>query len=114
MTRACQFCKIAAEKPNWALAHADGRVVSFKPFGAATKLHRMFVPTIHVVDAAESPEITGMVFAEAASWAASRNVPFNLVVNSGADAGQSVFHLHVHYVPREAGDGLGYRWSRDQ
>jgi histidine triad (HIT) family protein len=36
---------------------------------------------------------------------------FNLLVNQGAAAGQSVSHLHVHLIPRKAGDGLGYRWN---
>jgi histidine triad (HIT) family protein len=35
---------------------------------------------------------------------------FNLLTNSGRIAGQEVQHVHVHIIPRRAGDGLGYRW----
>ena len=35
---------------------------------------------------------------------------FNILTNSGRVAGQEVQHVHVHIIPRRAGDGLGYRW----
>lgn len=109
--RACAFCKIVTAAPPWILWHGEAQdVVSFKPFGAVNPLHRLFIPVEHHVDAASAPLITGRCFEEAARWAAGKGKPFNLVVNSGAVAGQSVFHLHVHYVPRVVGDGLGYRW----
>ena len=108
----CAFCRIITDRPPWALFHAD-EIVSFKPFGAVNKQHRMFVPVMHVATAADSPVWTGKCFEEAARWAAVKAVPFNLVVNSGAEAGQSVFHLHIHYVPREADDGLGYLFKRE-
>jgi histidine triad (HIT) family protein len=101
----CKFCEIAAEKPPWALDHGNG-VVSFKPFGAAHPEHRMFVPAHHVSGADEDPELTGDLFAEAARWAAGKEHDFNLIVNSGPIAGQSVFHIHVHSLPRRPGDGL--------
>lgn len=107
----CAFCKIADDVPKWALDH--GNVVSFKPYGAATPMHRLFIPKEHLVDATNSPIMTGECFRVAAAWAAGKKQPFNLVVNSGAGAGQSVFHLHIHYVPRTVGDGLGYRWRKD-
>jgi len=111
----CAFCRIVdgvgeKQKNSWVLAHGD-EVISFKPFGAVVPMHRLFVPTRHVSGADENPALTGLVFAQAATWASGKGRPFNLVVNSGAVAGQSVFHLHVHYVPRERGDGLGYRWD---
>lgn len=36
---------------------------------------------------------------------------FNLILNAGADASQSIEHLHLHYVPRRAGDGLVLPWT---
>jgi histidine triad (HIT) family protein len=36
---------------------------------------------------------------------------FNVLVNQGRAAGQEVFHVHVHVIPRAADDGLGYRWN---
>lgn len=106
----CAFCRIAENGPAWALAHGDD-VISFKPFGAVTPMHRMFVPREHVEGAGDDPLVTARCFEEAARWAKGKGRPFNLVVNSGAEADQGVFHLHVHYVPRTADDGLGYRWE---
>lgn len=108
----CQFCKIAAEVPEWVVDH--GTVVSFKPFGAVHPMHRLFIPKEHIVFADESPIITGECFKFAAAWAAGKHKPFNLIVQSGHLAGQGTWHLHVHYVPREAGDGLGYRWKSEE
>ena len=106
----CAFCQIVDVGPVWALRHGD-EVVSFKPFGATSPGHRLFVPTRHVADAAEDPIVTGRCFEEAARWGAQRDEPFNLVVNNRRVAGQTIFHLHVHYVPRQIGDRLGYRWK---
>lgn len=107
----CSLCKVLF-KP-WIKWHGDD-VVSLKPFGATTDGHRMFLPAKHVTDAAEDPPLTGRCFEEAARWGSLMRKPFNLVVNSGADADQTAFHLHVHYVPRVLGDGLGYRWKAEQ
>ncbi len=39
---------------------------------------------------------------------------FNILINRGQVAGQEVQHVHVHIIPRRAGDGLGYRWRPQQ
>jgi len=114
MSSDCRFCEIANDPPRWVKVHGSGigQIVSFKPFGATSDKHRMFVPARHVETVAESPSLTGELFRRAAEWAAEvGGGPCNLVVNSGRDADQTVDHLHVHYVPREANDGLGYRWT---
>lgn len=94
----CRFCQLAADMPGWIIDHGD--VVSFKPFGAENAGHRLFVPKVHVDGAADDPAVTAAVTAVAAQWAAERGHDFNLHVNSGKRAGQTVFHLHVHYIPR--------------
>ncbi len=110
----CGLCRVVERMEQgtapWAVDHGD--VASLKPFGAVVPMHRIFIPKAHIVLADESPEATGRCFEEAARWAAGKKRPFNLIVNSGAAAGQGTWHLHVHYVPRERGDGLGYRWDR--
>lgn len=96
----CRFCKIARELPPWAISHGGtSGIVSFKPFGAEHPQHRLFIPTRHIAGAEEEPATTGRLFAEAARWAKGKGHPFKLNVNSGAAAGQAVFHLHIHYVP---------------
>lgn len=113
MSAGCRFCQIAAEKPYWTrIAPLDEElIVSFRPFGALNAGHRMFIPARHVEGAEEDPQLTAWLFEAAAEHAREMGVPFNLVCNSGAQADQTVPHLHVHYVPRAPGDGLGYRWE---
>ena len=68
--------------------------------------HLLVVPRRHVADALEDPELTGRVMAGAAALAASRRLhPCNIMTSAGREATQSVFHLHLHIVPRAAGDG---------
>jgi histidine triad (HIT) family protein len=113
-TRDCVFCKIAhgfgaAED----LSH-HRTCVSFVPLNPVTPGHRLFVPVRHVADAAEDPILTGDVATSAAAWAAGVGGAFNLIVNAGAAASQTVPHLHWHYVPRRKDDGLLLPWSGQQ
>jgi histidine triad (HIT) family protein len=107
----CAFCEIVENPASWVWHHGDD-VVSIRPFGAVNDGHRMFIPVQHVVDAAEDPAVTARCFEAAAAWAKSQEPEgFNLVANAGEVGDQTVFHLHVHYVPRAEDDGLGYRWT---
>lgn len=40
--------------------------------------------------------------------------PFNLILNAGAEASQTIEHLHLHYIPRREGDGLVLPWTGQQ
>lgn len=101
----CVFCdKIAAGDY---LDEYDG-IVHFAPLNPVTPGHLLVVPKIHVSDATEDPRVTGMTMFYAASLA---KAPCNLITSAGREATQSVFHLHVHVVPRVKGDGLKLPWS---
>ncbi len=48
----------------------------------------------------------------AAQWAAGHRMnPCNLITSAGREATQTVFHLHIHVVPRRDGDGLALPWT---
>lgn len=47
----------------------------------------------------------------AAAYGEAMGTDFNLITSAGAAATQTVAHLHVHYVPRRTGDGLGLPWT---
>lgn len=88
----------------------DYGAVAFAPLNPVTPGHMLFVPMVHVPDARRiAPLVAAMSLA--ASWA--RNIPedFNLITSAGPAATQTVFHLHVHYVPRREGDGLKLPWT---
>ncbi|KOU62106.1 hypothetical protein ADK57_25955 [Streptomyces sp. MMG1533] len=78
----------------------------------ATDGHVLVVPRIHVADFTTDPDVTGATAKRAAELAQAHDlVSANLITSKGRAATQSVFHLHLHLVPRRAGDGLLLPWS---
>lgn len=86
-------------------------VFSFVPLNPVTEGHLLFVPAVHVEDAAFEPLITGKVFEVASRYALKKYRPFNLITSAGVAATQSIRHLHVHYVPRSPIDDLHLPWT---
>lgn len=107
----CVFCQIIAGTRPATDFRDHGSVVSFVPLDPVTDGHRLFVPRRHVATAADNPLTAGLVAAEAARAGADLGGDFNLIVNNGPDASQTVPHLHWHVVPRRAGDGLALPWT---
>lgn len=104
----CVFC----EKIKGGTVEKAGYNISrFEPLNPVVPGHMLFVPHEHLEDASTSPYVTGQVFDAASSYAWFRGVPFNLITSAGSEATQTVFHLHVHYVPRREGDGLHLPWT---
>jgi histidine triad (HIT) family protein len=106
------FCDliIARDKPLmiWDMTN---NIVSFEPLNPVVDGHRLFVPRKHITAADSDPMLTGRVFEQAALWAGQHKVDYNLITSGGRNATQSVFHLHVHYVPRSKSDGLTLPWT---
>lgn len=98
----CPFCAMAE--------HNDERIMVFEPLNPVTPGHMLVVPRLHVTDATSRPDITASVMTEAAKVAKAAG-PCNIITSVGADATQTVFHLHVHVVPRRPGDGLALPWA---
>lgn len=108
----CVFCTIIAGRAPAGFVPTNFRgVVAFVPLGPVVDGHVLFVPRRHVVDAAENPLQTALTFQAAAEHAQARGGPFNLITSAGREATQSVFHLHIHYVPRAVNDGLMTPWG---
>lgn len=110
----CPFCELVMQR----VLTGEGieqigvsGVYHFEPLNPVTPGHRLFIPAFHYDDAAQAPTATGAVFEWASWWAARQGEAFNLIVNAGAEASQTVRHLHVHYVPRRSGDGLHLPWT---
>ncbi|HEY3477867.1 MAG TPA: HIT domain-containing protein, partial [Streptomyces sp.] len=70
----------------------------------------LVVPRVHVADAGVDPDVTAAVMRRAAELAGVVESA-NIITSVGAAATQTVFHLHVHVVPRRVGDGLALPWT---
>lgn len=104
----CAFCAIVAGESPAQLVDEWLSAIAIHPLNPVTPGHVIVLPRRHVVDALVEPDLTADVMRCAASLARR---PCNLITSAGADATQTVPHLHVHIVPRRAGDGLHLPWT---
>lgn len=106
----CVFCRIVdGEAPATVVAEWS-EAIAIVPINPVTDGHVLVLPFAHVADATTSPHVTAAVMRRAAEYA-ERHQAVNLITSRGRDATQTVFHLHVHVVPRRAGDGLALPWT---
>lgn len=103
----CVFCRIIDGIEPAEIVRRWHDAVAFVPLNPVTPGHILVVPVEHVWDATESPYVTGRVFSRAAEIMPN---PGNLITSAGREATQSVFHLHVHIIPRRENDGLALPW----
>jgi histidine triad (HIT) family protein len=101
----CLFCGIVEGKIKGNIVYQDDSVVAFKDINPKAPVHVLIIPRKHVAGVldltAEDGALIGHIFAVAARLAREQGIAdsgFRVVVNSGADAGQSVFHLHYHLL----------------
>lgn len=101
----CLFCGIANGKIKANLVYQDEAVLAFKDIAPKAPVHILIIPRKHiasVVDIEASDNgVIGRIFEVAGRLAREQGIAekgFRVVVNSGADAGQTVFHLHYHLL----------------
>ena len=113
----CIFCKIAnGEIPSTTLYEDDDfRVIL--DMGPAARGHALLLPKEHYADLFELDDSLAEKALVTAKKVAARMKDalgadgFNLVQNNGETAGQTVFHFHMHLIPRYKGDGAGITWT---
>lgn len=101
----CLFCGIVEGKIKGNIVYQDNSVVAFKDINPKAPVHVLIIPRRHVAGIldlnADDGALIGHIFEIAARLAREQGIAdsgFRVVVNSGADAGQSVFHLHYHLL----------------
>jgi histidine triad (HIT) family protein len=100
----CLFCRIIAGEIPATVVHEDQRTVAFRDLAPQAPTHVLVVPRAHVVDAAAlagDPELLAAVVRAGTLVAAAEGVDatgYRFVLNSGADAGQTVLHAHLHVL----------------
>ncbi|MEA2151950.1 MAG: histidine triad family protein [Solirubrobacteraceae bacterium] len=114
--RDCIFCKIVAGELPATIVDEDERTISIMDIAPATRGHALVIPREH------SPDLLGIEPDDlaAANLAAQRLAlrakdrlgadGVNLLNSCGAVAFQTVFHFHLHVIPRYEGDGLRLPW----
>jgi histidine triad (HIT) family protein len=113
----CLFCKIIAGEIPSTRIYEDERTVAFMDINPATRGHLLVVPREHTRDLLSvGPEDLAAVAATAQKLA--EVVPerlgadgVNLLNSCGRAAWQTVFHFHLHLIPRYAGDPLRLPWT---
>ena len=113
----CIFCKIAnGEIPSTTLYEDDDfRVIL--DMGPAARGHALLLPKEHYANLFELDDELAAKALVTAKKVASRLKDalgadgFNLVQNNGEAAGQTVFHFHMHLIPRRDGDNAGISWN---
>ncbi len=101
----CIFCKIVAGEIPASLVYTDAHAVAFRDINAQAPVHLLVIPRTHIEsldDAAQRDEAPlGHLLRVAARVANQEGLSesgYRTVVNTGAGAGQSVFHLHLHVI----------------
>lgn len=105
----CVFCKIAAHEIPSQILYEDADVVAFRDTNPRAPLHALVVPRRHFARLSEldDADLAGKLTLAAARVArdAGHGENFRLVVNNGAGAGQSVWHVHFHVL-----GGRAFTW----
>lgn len=99
----CLFCKIVTGEIPSDVVHSDDRVVAFRDIAPKAPLHVLVVPRDHQPNAAASaasdPAIIGELVTAAHGIAEREGrAAYNLVFNTGEEAGQTIFHTHLHLL----------------
>lgn len=107
----CAFCAIAAGQAPAVIVREWPDTLAIRPrSGGVNDGHVLVLPRVHVADAGTDPDVTAAVSRRAAELMAE-HPDANLITSKGEAATQTVYHLHVHIVPRTKGDGLPLPWT---
>ena len=112
----CIFCRIVAGELPATIIREDERTVAFMDINPATRGHALVVPRRHVRDLLEIGREDLTATLAAAQELAQRAVDrlgaagVNLLNSCGEAAWQTVFHFHIHVIPRYEGDPLRLPW----
>ncbi|MBU0595174.1 HIT family protein [Candidatus Bipolaricaulota bacterium] len=116
----CIFCDIIEGVAPASIVYRDDHVCAFLDIQPVNAGHLLVIPTGHATDLADlDPAAGSHLFRIAQRLAAAlrrtslaaRGV--NLVLADGEAAGQEVFHVHLHVIPRFTGDGFGFTFGPD-
>jgi histidine triad (HIT) family protein len=101
----CLFCKIVAREIPASIVYEDDRVLAFNDINPQAPTHVLVIPKPHIASlsdlAQDDDRIVGEVVRRAAAIAQERGIAaggYRVVFNTNRDAGQTVFHIHLHLI----------------
>ena len=116
----CAFCRTLVGEMPASIVYQDALVSAFLDIRPVNPGHLLVVPNEHATDLEEVPLATAHAMMGIAQKLSQtlRRAPFlcegvNLFLANGKAAGQEVAHVHLHVIPRFAGDGFGLRFGAD-
>lgn len=113
----CVFCNLANGVWDSATLYEDEDFRVILDLGPAAKGHALILPKQHYANIFEIPEelaMKAMALAKKMAGIMTEALEcdgFNIVQNNGEAAGQTVFHFHIHLIPRYTGDNAGFGWN---
>ena len=113
----CIFCKIANGEIPSATLYEDEDFRVILDLGPASKGHSLILPKAHaanIYEISDDMAAKAMILAKKMATKMTEALKcdgFNIVQNNGEPAGQTVFHFHMHLIPRYEGDQVGITWK---
>lgn len=114
----CVFCDIIRGEAPASVVYADEQIVAFMDIQPVNPGHLLVVPRNHAACLADLDEGAGghmfqvaMMLADAVRRSGVRCEGVNLFLADGRAAGQEIFHVHLHVIPRFERDGFGIRFG---
>jgi histidine triad (HIT) family protein len=116
--KSCVFCDIVQGKSPASVVYTDDQVTAFMDIQPVNAGHLLVVPRAHAPHLADlKPELgghlfqVGMILSAAVRASGVLCEGISLFLADGHAAGQEVYHVHLHVIPRFAGDGFGFRFG---
>jgi histidine triad (HIT) family protein len=105
MTNSCVFCKIVSGETKAEIVYRDEQATAFHDMHPVAPTHILIVPNKHIASVGalgvEDEQLIGHLFTVARGLAEETRIAkggYRLITNTGANGGQTVFHLHVHLI----------------
>ena len=117
-TNSCVFCEIISGNLPSSKVYEDDACIAFMDIQPVNPGHVLIVPKNHATDLSDLPSSIGMHIFQIAQQVALklpdsnlRCEGVNLFLAHGEAAGQEIFHVHLHVIPRYKGDGFGFKFG---
>lgn len=111
-TTPCPFCLIVAGHAPATVLATWPDAIAFTPLGSHFPGHALIVPHRHIERPEDDTETSETAWRRALQYATRQGNDYNLIVNAGAAATQTIPHLHLHYLPRSKGDTVRLPWPQ--